>query len=195
MASQTRRTWIWASSRSWRWTVKSGMLQSMGSQRVGHDWATELNWTGLGTLAYCAGFLTTCLVILDKSFSFPRPQFLYLEIEWAAYEDLRGPFQYSIPICFSSSLESQFMENRDTLCLVHRFIPAMCARGTEPGRCRLSLWVAHEQLQACLRLLCSLSTNLYVPFILWFPWCSYRITLEWVLELLSELALLCLDLG
>ena len=122
MASQTRRTWIWASSRSWRWTVKSGMLQSMGSQRVGHDWATELNWTGLGTLAYCAGFLTTCLVILDKSFSFPRPQFLYLQIEWAAYEDLRGPFQYSIPICFSSSLESQFMENRDTLCLVHRFI-------------------------------------------------------------------------
>ena len=35
-------TWIWASSRSWWWTGKPGMLQSMGSQRVGHDWATEL---------------------------------------------------------------------------------------------------------------------------------------------------------
>ena len=32
------------SSRSWWWTGRPGMLQSMGSQRVGHDWATELNW-------------------------------------------------------------------------------------------------------------------------------------------------------
>ena len=35
---------IWASSRSWWWTGKPGVLQSMGYQRVGHDWATELNW-------------------------------------------------------------------------------------------------------------------------------------------------------
>ena len=32
------------SSRSWWWTGKPGVLQSMGSQRVGHDWVTELNW-------------------------------------------------------------------------------------------------------------------------------------------------------
>ena len=44
MASPTRWTWVWASSGSWLWTGKSGMLQSMGSQRVRHDWATELNW-------------------------------------------------------------------------------------------------------------------------------------------------------
>ena len=44
MASLTRYTWIWASSGSWWWTGKPGILQSMGSQRVGHDWATELNW-------------------------------------------------------------------------------------------------------------------------------------------------------
>ena len=35
----------WASSGSWRWTGRPGVLQSMGSQRVKHDWATELNWT------------------------------------------------------------------------------------------------------------------------------------------------------
>ena len=40
-------TWVWVSSRSWWWTGKPGMLQSMGSQRVGHDWETELSWTGL----------------------------------------------------------------------------------------------------------------------------------------------------
>ena len=35
----------WVFSGSWWWTGKPGMLQSMGSQRVGHDWVTELNWT------------------------------------------------------------------------------------------------------------------------------------------------------
>ena len=44
MASLTQWTWVWASSGSWWWTGKSGMLQSMGLQRVGHDWVTELNW-------------------------------------------------------------------------------------------------------------------------------------------------------
>ena len=44
MASLTQWTWVWVNSRSWWWTGKPGVLQSMGSQRVGHDWATELNW-------------------------------------------------------------------------------------------------------------------------------------------------------
>ena len=45
MASLTWWTWVWASSGSWWWTGKPGALQSMGSQRVAHDWATEPNWT------------------------------------------------------------------------------------------------------------------------------------------------------
>ena len=45
MASLTQWAWVGPSSRSWWWTGKPDMLQSMGSQRVGHDWATELNWT------------------------------------------------------------------------------------------------------------------------------------------------------
>ena len=44
MASATWRTWVWASSGNWWWTGKPGMLQSMGLQRVGRSWATELNW-------------------------------------------------------------------------------------------------------------------------------------------------------
>ena len=43
MASLTQWTWVWVNSRSLWWTGKPGMLQSMGSQRVVHDWATELN--------------------------------------------------------------------------------------------------------------------------------------------------------
>ena len=41
--SLTQWTWVWASSRSWWWTGRPGVLQSMGSQRVGHDWEAELN--------------------------------------------------------------------------------------------------------------------------------------------------------
>ena len=45
MASLTQWTWVWVNSKSWWWTGKPGVLQSMGWQRVGHNWATELNWT------------------------------------------------------------------------------------------------------------------------------------------------------
>ena len=45
MASPTRWTWIWVNSGSWWWTGRPGMLRFMGSQRVGHNWVTELNWT------------------------------------------------------------------------------------------------------------------------------------------------------
>ena len=39
--------WVWVNSRSWWWTGRPGVLRFMGSQRVGHDWATELIWTEL----------------------------------------------------------------------------------------------------------------------------------------------------
>ena len=47
MASLTQWTWVWVSSGSWWWTGKPGVLQFMRTQRVGHDWASELNWTGV----------------------------------------------------------------------------------------------------------------------------------------------------
>ena len=43
MASLTRWTWVWVNSGSWWWTRRPGVLRFMESQRVGHDWATELN--------------------------------------------------------------------------------------------------------------------------------------------------------
>ena len=44
MASPTWWAWVWVNSRSWRWTGSPGMLRFVGSQRVRHDWTTELNW-------------------------------------------------------------------------------------------------------------------------------------------------------
>ena len=50
MASPTQWTWVWVNSGSWWWTGRPGVLRFMGSQRVGHDWVTELNWgEGNGT--------------------------------------------------------------------------------------------------------------------------------------------------
>ena len=45
MASPTQWTWVWVNSGSWWWTGRPGVLQSMGSQWTGHDWATELNFS------------------------------------------------------------------------------------------------------------------------------------------------------
>ena len=44
MASPTQWMWVWVNSGSWWWTGRPGVLWFMGSQRVRHDWATELNW-------------------------------------------------------------------------------------------------------------------------------------------------------
>ena len=62
MASPTRWTWIWASSGSWWWTGKTGVLQSMASQKVGQDWATELNWESW----HEENYLNTVKVIYNK---------------------------------------------------------------------------------------------------------------------------------
>ena len=47
MASLTQWTWVWVNSRSWWWTGRLGVLRFIGSQRVRHDWATDLNQTEL----------------------------------------------------------------------------------------------------------------------------------------------------
>ena len=51
-------TYFWINSGSWWWTGRPGVLQLMGSQRVRHHWATELNWTHI------------CMWLLEKLYSF-----------------------------------------------------------------------------------------------------------------------------
>ena len=61
MASPTEWTWVWVNSRSWWWTGRRGMLQSIGSQRVRHDWATELNWTDCQGMSGSKGLIPEIL--------------------------------------------------------------------------------------------------------------------------------------
>ena len=50
MTSPTWWMWVWVNSGSWWWTGRLGVLQFMGSQRVGHNWATELKWVAKSCL-------------------------------------------------------------------------------------------------------------------------------------------------
>ena len=64
MASPTWWTWVWVNSGSWWWTGRPGVLRFMGSQRVAHDRATELNWT--------VGIINLLNLFSLKNYSFIR---------------------------------------------------------------------------------------------------------------------------
>ena len=60
MASPTRWTWVWVDSGSWWWTGRPGVLRFMGSKRVGHYWATELNYHFSALTAFASYILKLC---------------------------------------------------------------------------------------------------------------------------------------
>ena len=72
MASPTRWTWVWVNSGSWWWTGRPGVLWFMRLQRVGHDWATELNWTEwLSNNTRCPEFSACAELCKFRSSSYP----------------------------------------------------------------------------------------------------------------------------
>ena len=89
VASLTQGTWVWVHSGSWQWTGRPGVLQSMGSQRVGHDWATELHWT------FSIGFFelgSTLFIWL------PSPQFLFLfSLKFSYWRKTSDPTEFPHP--------------------------------------------------------------------------------------------------
>ena len=91
MASLTWWTWVWASSGSWWWTGKPGVLQSMGSQRVRHDWVTELNWLA----CVCAQLLSHVQLFCNSMDYSPRGSSVHgiswaRILEWVAISFSRG---------------------------------------------------------------------------------------------------------
>ena len=54
IASPTQWTWVSVNSESWWWTGRPSVLWFMGSQRVGHDWVTELNWMSIPSIPLSA---------------------------------------------------------------------------------------------------------------------------------------------
>ena len=86
MVSPIRWTWVWVDSGSWWWIGRPGMLQFMRSQRVRHDWATELNWTERNI--YCASIvLVGCravwiYVLYESPKCSSLPFFFLVEATW-----------------------------------------------------------------------------------------------------------------
>ena len=78
MASLTRWMWVWVNSVSWWWTGRPGVLRFMGSQRVGHDWATELNWTELDVASkwkLLSHVWLFAIPLTIQSMKFSRPEY------------------------------------------------------------------------------------------------------------------------
>ena len=63
----------WVNSGSWWWTGRPGVLQFIGSQRVGHDWVTELNWIANDVEhgKKCSTFLITRAIQIETTVSYP----------------------------------------------------------------------------------------------------------------------------
>ena len=85
MASPTQRTWVWVNSGSWWWIRRPGVLQSMGLQRVGHDWsdsaaaaACSLSWWCHSTISSSVVPFSSHLQSFPASRSFQMSQFFTL---------------------------------------------------------------------------------------------------------------------
>ena len=89
MASPTRWAWVWVNSGNWWWTGSPGVLGFMGSQRVGQDWATELNWTEHFTwFPWLATFCQIYLYHLPSATP-PAPSlFACLFVHWIALKTI-----------------------------------------------------------------------------------------------------------
>ena len=85
MASPTRWMWVWVNSGSWWWTGRPGVLRFMGSQRVGHDWVTELNLTEGAkwikkTLLYSIGNYSQYSVISHDRKRIEKRMYIYIYV-------------------------------------------------------------------------------------------------------------------
>ena len=98
MASPTPWTWVWVGSGNWLWTGKPGVLWFMGSQRVRHDWATELNWSEYLEKWKSVLVTQSCPTLcnpMDYSSpdSFVRGILQATILKWVAIPFFRGSFQ------------------------------------------------------------------------------------------------------
>ena len=108
MASLTRWTWVWVNSGSWWWTGRPGVLWFMGSQGVGYDWMTELNWTdspcGCKESDMTEWFYFHFILGLVQS-----RQILYLLSHWKSRINNASIFRkikLSIGLCFFEALKA-----------------------------------------------------------------------------------------
>ena len=114
MASLTQWAWVWVSSGSWWWTGRPGMLQPMGSQRVRHDWATEL---------------TDWLVPWSRI----PPQPLELEAQSLSHWNTREVPFTSLPLTWPSLLPSVMPDSYRFLTQIRFGVALLSQHPADPG--------------------------------------------------------------
>ena len=128
MASLTRWTWVWVSSGSWWWTGKPGVVQSIGSQRVRHNWETELNWTEVVSDSFVIPWSIAHQPPLSigfsrqeywSGFSFPSPRDLPdPEIEPVSpalasrFFTTASPGKFTIHYCYLMNMDWMFVHSK-----------------------------------------------------------------------------------
>ena len=100
MASPTQWRWIGVNSRSWWWTRRPGIMHSMWSQRVGHDWLTELSWTAL---QWFVGFCHTTAWI---NYNVSAPSWSFLPSTPLHHHSRSSQSTSLISLCYSSFLQA-----------------------------------------------------------------------------------------
>ena len=108
MASLTWWMWVWVNSGSWWWTGRPGVLRFTGSQRVGHNWVTELNWLTLGKHSSSSvnfgiglGYILRSLLVLTFQDS---PRSLLLLLRRQGCRGWRGCLFLLMILCSHSSM-------------------------------------------------------------------------------------------
>jgi len=133
MASPTQRTWVWVNSRSWWWTGRPGVLQSMGSQRVRQHQVTELNWTV--ALQWCVSFCCTAKWISSMYTYIPSDlDFLPIQVsestECSSLCSAAGshwsPSLYIISIVYVCQSQSPNSSHSSFLLDIHTFVLYSC---------------------------------------------------------------------
>ena len=108
MASLTQWTWVWVNSGSWWWTGRPGVLRCMGLQRVGHDWAAELNWTELNS-HYLVNKMEVTVVDITTSIAKMTDNWVKksnkinenskMEIIWMLYFNIHPYMRFQVSVC------------------------------------------------------------------------------------------------
>ena len=99
MASPIQWTWVWVNSRSWWWTGRPGVLQSMGSQRVGHNWVTELNWSTFQYEVFVDIWFTFCGFLLNLVTFYQDFNYSHNWFHWFGKLDTDNVFSLLLILC------------------------------------------------------------------------------------------------
>ena len=131
MALPTWWTWAWVSSGRWWWTGKPGMLQSMGLQRVGHDWVTELNWAKSSSLRgwspqyFCFNYNNSCLMIHQFTSVQSLSRVWLFATPWTAASQASLSITNSLSLPKLMPIESVMPSNHLILCRLLLLLPSI----------------------------------------------------------------------